>query len=61
MEEFKEEHQVTIIRKSNTNSKEVFVISKMGMDDGLFEIYHNNKGTTTLNPTGKNKSIGDML
>lgn len=61
MEEFKEKHQVNIIRKSNTNSKEVFVISKMGMEDGLFEIYHNNKGTTTLNPTGKNKSIGDML
>jgi hypothetical protein len=61
MEEFKEKHKVSIIRRSSTNSKEVFVISKIGMEDGLFEIYHNNKGTTTLNPTGKNKSIGEML
>ncbi|MFW1977570.1 RNase LS family HEPN domain-containing protein [Acinetobacter guillouiae] len=61
MEEFKEKHQVNIIQKSATTAKEVFLISKMGMEDGLFEIYHNNKGTTTFNPTGKNKAIGEML
>lgn len=61
MEEFKEKHQVNIIQKSATTAKEVFLISKMGMEDGLFEIYHTNKGKTTLNTAGKNKEIGERL
>ena len=61
IEEFEQKHQVKITKKNKTGHKEVFIISKMGMEDGLFEIYHNNKGTTTLNPTGKNKDIGIKL
>ena len=38
MEEFKEKHQVNIIQKSATTAKEVFLISKMGMEDGLLKI-----------------------
>lgn len=61
MDQFKQDHQVEIVQKSATPAKEVFTISKMGIEDGIFEIYHNNKGTTTLNPSGKNKEIGTML
>ncbi|SEO66217.1 type II toxin-antitoxin system RnlA family toxin [Acinetobacter sp. yr461] len=61
MEEFKEAHQINIILKSTTSAKEVYLLSKVGMEDGLFEIYHTNKGKTTLNATGKNKEIGEKL
>lgn len=61
MEKFVQQNQIDINKKSATSMKEVYCLSRMGMADGLFEIYHNSNGTTTFNATGKNKDIGNQL
>ena len=46
----------------STDKKEIYELSKIGIEKARFEIYHLNDGKTTFHPkVGKNHAIGEEL